>query len=399
MQEDRVPGTEGRAGVELHERLKRIVTSRTDNAFGVSGAVFGIMGADGSIHIEALGVDAAGTAMSPCSYMPIASASKLATGLLILILAEQGALDLDAEIGTYLPEAAAAKVAGVTIRRLLSHTSGLPVEYRHELSEPMGSLQWREGLIWPGDFAGQCLEYVPELRPGTLVQYSNLAFNLLGLVSSRVTARPLADDLDLLVFRPLKVQACLGRLPSQHVIQVADVPSPYAGTSLEPYNGTTARLSGAPATGVLTNAEGLLKLVRAYAPHSSLLSEQMSALARSDHAAGLSGGFTSTEAFIGHLPPKPIEWTPCPWGLSIELQGGKAPHWAPQSMPTSFGQIGSSGCLAWHDPETQVSWALMGARTTYSGWLVRHGARIAQSALQAASGLSTAARTAEPTTS
>ena len=138
---------------------------------------------------------------------------------------------------------------------------------------------------------------------------------------------------------------------------------------------------------MLTNAEGMLRLVRAYGAESKLLSEDMASLARTDQAAGLSGGFVSAEAFAAHFPPKPVSWSPSPWGLSIELQGGKVPHWAPQSMPISFGQIGSSGCLAWHDPSTGVSWAFLGARTTHSGWLVRHGVRIAQSAIKAAQAL------------
>jgi hypothetical protein len=101
----------------------------------------------------------------------------------------------------------------------------------------------------------------------------------------------------------------------------------------------------------------------------------------------VNGGFPSNDAFIAHHPSRPITWSPCPWGLAIELQGGKQPHWALPTLPRSFGQIGSSGCLAWHDPESGVSWAFAGARTTESGWLVRHGARITQSALAAAEAL------------
>jgi CubicO group peptidase (beta-lactamase class C family) len=220
------------------------------------------------------------------------------------------------------------------------------------------------------------------------VQYSNVAFELLGLVAEQVTARPFADAIDELVFQPLSIQAFVGRMPPGPIMCVTDVPSPYAGTPLEPYNSPTARLGGTPFAGVLTNAAGLLQLVRSYASSSRLLSEEMARLARTDHTGGMAGGFVSDEAFPAHFPPKPVSWSPCPWGLSIELQGGKQPHWVPAKMPDSFGQIGSSGCLAWHDPTSGVSWAFLGARTTHSGWLVRQGAGIARSAVAAAQALS-----------
>lgn len=373
--------TQGSA--ELRSRLERIVTNKGESAFGVPGAVFGVTARDGTVLIEGMGVDGAGAEVTSRSFMPIASASKLATGLLILRLAEEGALDLDAEIGTYLPECEAAKTSGITLKRMLNHTSGLPVELRHELSDPPGAFRFQEGTRWLNETAEACLLETPRHQPGTIVQYSNVAFGLLGLVADRVTGRPFAESMSQHVFRPLDIEAFVGQLPPGHLITVTDVPSPYVGTSLEPYNSSTARLSGAPYSGVLTNAKGLLRLVRAYAAGSELLSETTAALARTDHAVGLSGGFVSAEAFAAHFPPKPITWTPCPWGLSIELQGGKQPHWAPATMPKSFGQIGSSGCLAWHDPATGVSWAFLAARTTHSGWLVRHGSRIAQSAIAA----------------
>jgi len=66
--------------------------------------------------------------------------------------------------------------------------------------------------------------------------------------------------------------------------------------------------------------------------------------------------------------------------LGVEVQGAKKPHWAPATLPKSFGQIGSSGCIGWCDSDSGIAWALLGARSTESGWPVIHGPRIAAAA-------------------
>jgi hypothetical protein len=54
------------------------------------------------------------------------------------------------------------------------------------------------------------------------------------------------------------------------------------------------------------------------------------------------------------------------------------------TSPASFGHAGASGCLAWRDPERDLSWALIGTRTADSGWLLRHGSAIGAALLEAA---------------
>jgi CubicO group peptidase (beta-lactamase class C family) len=362
----------------LLDRLHKMLGT---GPFAISGGVFAVSTPGGETIIAATGVDAAGQPIDEDSLMPLASASKLATGLLILRLIDRGDLALDEPIGSYLPDAAAAGTPGVTIRRLLSHTAGMGLEVAHEFSDPPGPLIWRDGLQWPGEIAEACLASAPATEPAAMLQYSNIGYGLLGLAAERVASQPFARLLDLEVFDPLGIEAYVDRLPEREPIKVADIPSPAAGTSLEPYNGEMSRLQGSPWAGVTSNAQGLLALVRAYAGEGGLFSPELSKIARSDQTGGVSGGFTTTDAFLGHGPSRRIVWDPCPWGLSVEVQGGKQPHWAPAALPDSFGQIGSSGCLAWCDPVSGVSWAVLGARTTEGGWLLRHGARLAQTAI------------------
>ena len=224
----------------------------------------------------------------------------------------------------------------------------------------------------------------PVQPPGTSVRYSNIGYGLLGLAAERVTANPFAALLHSYVFRPLDIEASFGRLPSRAPVAIGvwDMPSPYLGTDLEPFNCRTWHSFGAPWTGLILEPAALLKLVRAYLGES-ILSPQMARQARSNQTHGLSGGFPTTEPFLGRTSSKSIAWTPCAWGLTVELQGGKKPHWGPSKLPASFGQVGSSGSLAWCDPQSGIAWALLGARSTDSGWLVFHGTRLAQAVFAA----------------
>ena len=146
----------------MTQRLRKLCGT---GSLAISGGVFAVSHA-GETRIVASGVDAAGNAIAEDSLMPLASASKLATGLLILRLIDRGMLALDAPIGRYLPDAAAAGTPGVTIRRLLSHTSGMALEVRHQYSTPPGPLRWQDGLQWPGKLADACLASPPATEPG-----------------------------------------------------------------------------------------------------------------------------------------------------------------------------------------------------------------------------------------
>ena len=75
-------------------------------------------------------------------------------------------------------------------------------------------------------------------------------------------------------------------------------------------------------------------------------------------------------------------WPRCAWGLCVEVRGDKTPHWTPpQASATSFGHLGSSGCLVWYDADSGATWTVLGARTTDSAWLLRHGTQIGVAAL------------------
>jgi CubicO group peptidase (beta-lactamase class C family) len=49
-------------------------------------------------------------------------------------------------------------------------------------------------------------------------------------------------------------------------------------------------------------------------------------------------------------------YTPCPWGLGMEIAGDKSPHWMGRERSQStFGHFGGAGTMMWVDPEARIS--------------------------------------------
>jgi len=49
-------------------------------------------------------------------------------------------------------------------------------------------------------------------------------------------------------------------------------------------------------------------------------------------------------------------YTPCPWGLGMEIAGAKTPHWmGRERSPATFGHFGGAGTMMWVDPEARIS--------------------------------------------
>ncbi len=316
-----------------------------------------------------VGQDAVARPLAPDALFPVASVTKLATALAVLHLVDAGAIELDALLARYAPDARAAQNS-VTIRALLSHSAGLPLDL------PNGAAPYAPDLDWP-KLAQVCLQTPLDHSPRTRVQYGNVGYGLLAIIVERVTGQPFAAALDALVLTPLGIEAYLGSETPRPPAALAGVRSNHAGTSLEPFNSAFWRSLMLPWAGITTTAAGALALVRAFGGRpDDFLHPATRAEAIRDQAGGLEGGF---------LPP--LDWDHCPWGLGPELRGDKRPHWTPpQSSPASFGHVGASGSLAWFDPPTGAAWAILGARTNASGWMQRGGTAIGAAVLHECAG-------------
>lgn len=117
--------------------------------------------------------------MRPDTVFDLASLTKPCTAIVALQAVERGEVALDAPVARYLPEFAAAGKAEVTVRQILSHTSGLRAELPFH-DEPAHEARLR--LLW---------QERPLTRPGSAYRYSDLNLIALQLLLERMTDAPL----------------------------------------------------------------------------------------------------------------------------------------------------------------------------------------------------------------
>ena len=131
----------------------------------------------------------------------IGSVSKSYTALMVLILVNEGLIDLNATINTYIPQYEGPGKNQATIHQMLTHTSGIP---DHGAIPDLSKKRVR----WMYD-SDQYLELVKEtslkFEPGTGFQYSGIAYNLLAIICEKVTKKSFKDLLKEKIFMPLRM--------------------------------------------------------------------------------------------------------------------------------------------------------------------------------------------------
>jgi CubicO group peptidase (beta-lactamase class C family) len=132
--------------------------------------------------------------MTEDTIFDMASLTKvIATTPAIMLLIERGQVKLDAPVSTYIPEFTSKGRERVTVRELLTHTSGLPPD-----------LETNE---WHGYNTAIKMACAEELAtpPGTAYRYSDINFILLGEIVRHVTSMPLQDFVQREIFAPLQM--------------------------------------------------------------------------------------------------------------------------------------------------------------------------------------------------
>ena len=140
------------------------------------------------------------TPAKPEMRYSIGSISKQFTAAAILLLQEQGKLSLDDKVGKFIPNLTRANE--VTIRQLLSHTSGYQDYWPQDYVMPM-MLEPVTAQKILETWARKPLDF----EPGTKWQYSNTNYVIAGLIVEEASGEPLLQFLQQNVFTPLNMKS------------------------------------------------------------------------------------------------------------------------------------------------------------------------------------------------
>jgi beta-glucosidase-like glycosyl hydrolase/CubicO group peptidase (beta-lactamase class C family) len=209
---------DAREDSQLRPAYEVIERAVKDKAF--PGATLAV-GFRGKVAIHAFGklsYDAKSPAIKPTTMYDIASLTKVvATTTLVAKLVEGDfavPLDLDAKIERYLPEWASGPQPEwrhrVTVRHLLTHTSGLPAFKEY----------WRTSKGKQDTLAKIFAEPL-EYEPGTKEIYSDLGIILMAEIIERLTGRKLDDLANSFIFSPLGMKDSMYKPPKKLWPQIA----------------------------------------------------------------------------------------------------------------------------------------------------------------------------------
>lgn len=212
-----------------------------------------------SLNDEIVFADGAGMAnlendipLSPDTVFQVASVSKQFTAFATLLLVADGAIELDEDIRTYLPDLPETETE-ITVRHLLDHTGGL--RERSTLAQMAGWL--------PDDIhtKAQLRSLVRDQRgvnfaAGTKVEYSNTGYGLLAEIVEQVSGQTFEAFMQTRIFDPLEMRAT--QFPDTRNALIPNRAASYYPDG-ENFKNVIVASEGTGSTGLYTTVLDLLK--------------------------------------------------------------------------------------------------------------------------------------------
>ena len=244
------------AALTVPEALDRKLQSRLNklrSKYAIPGVSVTIILADGSTWTGTSGYANVRkkTRVEDDTAFALASVSKTYTSALIMALANEGKLDLDARVSTILPKV---RIAGkATVRQLLDHTSGLPDYFLNGKIDR--ALLRDRARKWT---AQDSFRYVgkPIFPAGKGWYYSNTNYALLALVAEAVDDRPLSEQLRSRFLGPLGLDHTYEQIDEQPDGPIARGYRVTGSVSKPVYSDLSGGSKIIPFTSVVTAAPG-----------------------------------------------------------------------------------------------------------------------------------------------
>ena len=320
------------------------------------GAVFHLE-RGGAIYQRAYGsftYEAGAAPVTTSTVFDAASLSKvLATAPAILLLAEEGRLDLEGKLVDYFPECAGGGKEAITIRHLLTHTSGLAAGLP-------GKPAW-QGI--EAAHARACAQTVTD-APGAYFRYSDINYILLGQLVRRVSGMGLDAFAQQRLFAPLRMDqtgylplrrmGADGIAPTHRASPGSEAPGAHddiqAGALLqgEVHDPTARRIGG------VAGSSGVFSTIGDVARFARML---------------LGGGELDGVRVLSAASVRLLTTVQSPpgigalRGLGMDIDSPFAQRPRGRVFPVgSYGHTGFTGCVLWIDPGSRTFYVLLSNR-------------------------------------
>lgn len=172
--------------------------------WGIPGLGVGIVEDGEIVYARGFGVQSleTGAPVTPDSFFCIASVTKCFVATAVMQLVEQGKLHLDVPLVQYLPDFRLddERCRQITLRQILSHTSGMPDMDEAEYDELVAHPEYDEGA--PERYVRALAGRKMIAAPGERFAYSNIAYNVLGYLLAKISGQTFEDYLREHLLRP-----------------------------------------------------------------------------------------------------------------------------------------------------------------------------------------------------
>ncbi len=281
-----------------------------------------------------------------------------------MLLVQQGRISLDEPVASHIPPFGARGKEGISLRHLMTHTSGLP----DQLQQNVALRREHAGLE---RFVEAVCNLEPLFTPGTRVSYQSMGLLMLGAVMERITGQPLRAYLQEALFAPLGMERTTLGVPADGLIasvRANDSPTETQSAVDSDYGWNSAywRDLGAPWGGLHATAGDLSRLLR------HLLGSLPGPLSPAARRAML----RDQTACLPDLPPEHRLGNR--WGLGWRL-GAQA--YGDLVSPETFGHTGATGTMCWADPATGLACVLLTNRPDCHTLMARYSNAVAASVM------------------
>ena len=332
-------GMDPNALAEIRPAMERFVAQRE-----ISGAVTMVVRKGRVVHHEAVGLAdiELQIPMAKDTLFGIASMTKPISATALMILVDQGKVELDDPVSKYLPEFAELKLGDkkpereVTVRQLLSHTAGFSGSQRTE-----ETLEKTVAAIKDGGLS---------FEPGTRWAYSP-GLTVCGRIVEVVSGRPFDRFLQENIFTPLQMNDTTFLPTEEQRKRTARLYRKTDDGVLEPFASWIVDDAGArapnPSAGLFSTAHDLARFYQMILNGGELcgkriLSSKAVAEMRRVQTGEFTVGFTSGNA----------------WGLGWCIV--RDPQGVTQMLsPGTFGHGGAFGTQGWIDPRREMIFILL----------------------------------------